>query len=299
MEEHRKHLKKLCRVCGTQPKKYTYSKHNDSCKPLLLSAFGVDVSTEAEEVYPTNVCNNCYRSMQRIVSAKESGVMMKSSLSLFSWLPHSEDACSVCQFVGSSSGRPKKKKLSGIGRPCNDDICHLSREIMRTVNEINPPHLSNFTLEVSLFLPTPNISSLLCKHCQHIPSTPIEVLPCHHLVCVPCIQRITMTQVLTCTCNAASVTVTHPHPIIIELLGNLLLTCPECSEVLKLADLLSHLTSNCTSTTSSPSLLQVSVEQLLNSPMGSSMEQHVMGLLVDKFIPCSGPVTYRLPSGKV
>ncbi len=107
---------------------------------------------------------------------------------------------------------------------------------MREVNKITP---------VSLFLPTP---TLLCQHCKSIPNQPIELLPCHHLICVTCIEKITETSILTCTCNSATQnanTISIPHPVILKLLSSLLLK--HCDQVIELGHLCNHLESNCTS----------------------------------------------------
>lgn len=300
MEQHKKNLENLCRVCAKKGKKYTFNKNSDACKALLLAAFGVDVDSEAEEVYPTYVCSNCYKSMKRIKQSKESGVILKSHLSISTWLPHTE-SCLICNYESSRGGRPPKRKLSGhgTGRPRDDDISHLSREIMRAVNNINPPQYSNIPLQASHFFPTPTLPSLLCQHCRSIPNRPIELLPCHHLICISCIMKITETRILTCMCSPAEITVTTPHPVVLQLLSSLLLNCPQlCGQVIELKGLLQHLESNC-STTDIPPLSQVTVQQLVDSPPGSAVEQHSMGLLVEKFIPPSGSVTYKSAVGKV
>lgn len=131
MEEHLSRVKILCRVCGKNPKSYMHRKISDKVKPLLLSAFGVDVSNEPAEIYPSLVCNHCYLSlsMQRIAKSKETGVVSKSQLALSSWLPHSDtEYCSVCH--GDVSEKQKKSGSVGRGRPLNTDISHLSRTIL-------------------------------------------------------------------------------------------------------------------------------------------------------------------------
>lgn len=115
----------------------------------MLATFGVDVGSEATDIYPYSVCNNCYSAMKRIQSSKESGVVLRSQLQLSSWLPHSDESCPVCD--GRSSDSNGKPSGPGIGRPRNDDIMHLGREVMRAVNKINPPKYSNLSLERSQY----------------------------------------------------------------------------------------------------------------------------------------------------
>ena len=167
----------MCRVCGKKAKTYLHNKESEKCKPLLLATFGVDVESEDKEIYPSSVCNNCYRSMQRIRTSQETGVHLNSQLSLSSWLPHSDESCPTCNDTVHKS----KGKSAGQGRPHNDDITHLSRETMRAVNNINPPQFSEHSLESHHFLPSEILQSLLCKHCNCIPNRPLELLPCHHL----------------------------------------------------------------------------------------------------------------------
>ena len=274
-----------------------HSKYSDVCKALLLATCTIDVTAEAEEIHPTSVCNKCYSSMKRIEKSKESGVMLKSSLSVMTWLPHLEEGCSVCHDT-ITTGIPKKWKLSAIGRPRDDDISHLSRETMRAVNDINPPLLSDIQLHTSRFLPSPMLSHLVCQHCKCIPDRPIEVLPCHHLLCVTCIKRVSETQPLVYGCSTAEVTVTEPNPIVLDLLRTLLMGCPKCGQVTTLGELQPHSEAEC-SHTKTPPPSHISVQQLVDAPSGSSLQQHVLGILAEKFVPLHGPITCRSSSGKV
>lgn len=180
MADHQNRLKNMCRVCGKRPKKYSHNKESDACKSLLLGSFGIDVKSEPKEVYPHLVCNNCYLSMQRINRSKESGIALKSHLTLSSWLPHCDESCLVCDGK-MTNDRHQSLAVEGRGRPRNDDITHLSRNTMRAVNSINPPQYSDLSLDRSFFLQVPILSSLLCQHCNCIPNRPLELQPCHHL----------------------------------------------------------------------------------------------------------------------
>ena len=166
---------------------------------------------------------------------------------------------------------------------------------MRAVNDINPPLFSDIPLQASYFLPSPILPRLLCQHCKCIPDRPIEVLPCHHLLCVSCISE---TQPLVCGCSSVHVTVTEPHPIVLDLLRTLLMGCPKCGQVTTLGDLLPHTAAQCRHA-EIPPLSHVSVQQLVDSPSGSSLQQHVLGVLAEKFVPLHGPITCRSSSGKV
>ena len=106
-------------------RKYKDNKKSDTCRSLLLFAFGVDITDEPEDIYPTLVCNNCYRTMQRISSAKSSGVPFNTSLTLSSWSAHSQ-ACQLCSQECESGGWPRKKKHTG--RPLAADVTHLARQ---------------------------------------------------------------------------------------------------------------------------------------------------------------------------
>ena len=75
----------------------------------------------------------CATTMQRISSAKSSGVPFNTSLTLSSWSAHSQ-ACQLCSQECDSGGWPRKKKHTG--RPLAADVTHLGREIMRMVNLI-------------------------------------------------------------------------------------------------------------------------------------------------------------------
>ena len=170
---------------------------------------------------------------------------------------------------------------------------------MRAVNTINPPKYTDLTLYSSLFLKSSFLDDLLCQHCKCIPNQPLELIPCRHLICISCISKITESRTLTCTCNPKEVGISIPHPLVLNMLGSLLLKCPrECGEVIELGHLEKHLASNC-SHTYTPPLSQITVEHLLDSSLSSTLEQYTMAMLAEKFIPSSGSVTYRSPSGKV
>ena len=295
MENHQNILKLLCRVCGKKPKTYTHKKNSDACNSLLITAFGIDVRSESQEVYPTLVCNNCYLSMKRIKISKESGVALKSQLSLSHWFPHSNESCPVCDGGGSNN---QKKSVVRTGRPPNNDIVHLSREIMREINKINPRKYSDLPLQRLHFIPTPILPSLLCRICNCVPNRPLELLPCHHLICISCISKITETQILTCPCTESSERpqVVGPHPVVSQLLDSLKLSCPKgCGQVITLQDLQEH---SCARRNLTPLLSQITVQELLDSEPGSAVEQYAMGLLTERFLT-RGTVTYKTSSGKV
>ena len=302
MERHKTLLKTLCRVCGKRPKGYAHSKKSAICRSLLLFSFGLEVDGEPEDIYPTSICNSCFRSAQRIKSSKESGVLLESTLSVTSWLAHSDTpTCQICQPAsGGGIGRPKKWK--GKGRTCDDDTSHRSRAIMRAANNIQPPQYCPFALEASLFLPTQSLPRLQCQMCQCIPNTPLELSPCRHLICYSCVRSMTECGTLTCKCDRKQLEgpdICLPHPVVLDLLGDLILTCPHnCGQVLQLQHLDAHLEANCT-TTVTPPLSDITVQQLLDLPSGSALETAALGKLVDKLVPSSGSFTLKSSTGKV
>ena len=77
MEQHKNNLTKLCRVCGRKTRGYTYSKHSDKVKGLLMSVFNVEVDKEGVELYPENVCNCCYVKLTNYAKAKEKGMCVQ------------------------------------------------------------------------------------------------------------------------------------------------------------------------------------------------------------------------------
>ena len=129
--------------------------------------------------------------MQKIESVK-TRVAFNTDLKISTWVPHHE-FCNIC--YGRSGGT---KKVKSQGRPRND-ITHLSREMMRAVNTINPPKYTDLTLYSSLFLKSPFLDDLLCQHCKCIPNQPLELIPCRHLICISCISKITESRTLICT----------------------------------------------------------------------------------------------------
>ncbi len=124
MDHHQSIIKNLCRVCGKKVKSYTHDKSTDMCKSLLYAAFGIEVTSEPDDVYPPSVCHSCYRTMQKIEKGRQSRVVFKTQLSISSWTPHTDtEPCQVC----NGEDIQRHKKVKSTGRPCNRDITHLGR----------------------------------------------------------------------------------------------------------------------------------------------------------------------------
>ena len=97
MEFHLQQLVKHCRVCGKRLCKAKGRATIFDCvhfKEDLLSTFGVDVSSDDNQVSPTKFCNPCYAIMKRTAKASEKGMPYTHTIIPMIWTSHTPD-CSV------------------------------------------------------------------------------------------------------------------------------------------------------------------------------------------------------------
>ena len=296
MEQHKEHLSTKCRVCARKATSKPHNKNSDICKRILSSVYGVDVEGESEEVFPPSICNSCFLVLRRASIENDKGPI----LMVHSWLPHGE-LCEVC--APSNAGRKKKTTR---GRPSDSDPQYISRNIIRKINTIQTTVFAEEgSLENTLFLPSPFLDYLLCKHCHCIPYQPIELLTCRHYLCTPCIRDILKLGTISCPCSEVNLTpdqLCAPSELTLNIMGSLLIRCNmKCGQVLELKHLKAHLQSNCTKSEIPPPY-SITVEQLLvkypdrEPPL---MVTHTMGLLTEKMLPSGGHLTCRSSSGKV
>ena len=90
-----------------------------------------------------------------------------------------------------------------------------------------------------------------------------------------------------------------PSNLSLKILGGLLVQCDRvCGQVVELENFMQHTESDCTDIPV-PLPSKITVEQLLELELSSTLQIQTMGLVVDKIIPAHGPVTLRSASGKV
>lgn len=301
LEQHKKYLGNLCRVCGTKCKGHIHNKNSEQSKTPLLSAFGIDVGEESESVYPPLVCHTCYLTLRQLQNAKEKERFRETHLVPQTWSPH-DSQCQVCQDAGAvPRGRPKKCKPKG--RPSEDHLHYLNRKLIHHLGTLKTPKYAHSTIPTSHFLSTSYLPDLSCQICKSIPIQPIELIPCHHFLCLSCIQAQSKSDSdITCSCNNKALTaadVDTPSKLSLKILGGLLVQCDRgCGQVIELNNFLEHVESACTEV-SVPQPCKITVQQLLELELPSTLQTQTMGLVVDKLIPAHGPVTLHSASGKV
>lgn len=305
MEQHKKCLQNLCRVCGKKPKGYTHDKQSDVCKAALLCAFQIVVEQENDEVYPSVVCHCCYLTLRQLQLAKETGHYRETDLVPQTWSQHS-DLCQLCVNTPTTPrGRPKKRKA--IGRPKADDIHQQSRRVLHHLGNLHTHKYAECALEVTHFLPSAYLEYLHCQMCTSIPNEPVQVRGCQHLMCLACVSSACKDEknTLACPCNSLPVLAVDLHlPSVLtqKCLDSLLIRCTKgCGEIIQLKDLMNHVNSICTDTPI-PSPSSITVEQLLqlhSDNLPSQLRANTTSLLVEKVFPSNGPLTCRSSSGKV
>lgn len=186
MEAHKKHLQNLCRVCGHKPKGYAYEKGSSQCSAVLSSVFGITVGEDNDDTHPPVVCNQCYLTMRQLHTAKETGRYRGTDLTPNLWSPHSPN-CQLCDAPPMPRRRPKKKAK---GRPSGDNIHHWSQKVTHHLSNLHTHKYAESSLEVSNFLSNPYLEYCVCQICKSVPSEPVQILGCQHLLCKGCVYRV-------------------------------------------------------------------------------------------------------------
>lgn len=297
MEEHKKCLKNLCRVCGRKATTRKHNKQKDPCKSVLLKVYGLSVDTESDDIYPPEVCNSCFLVLRRASIEGDSAPILSHHI----WSPHT-DSCQLC-LARCSGGRPRKRKR---GRPSDADSNYITRKFNRMISTLHTPKYTNFPLNKYLFLPSPFLNDLVCKCCQCVPNEPVEFLTCRHYVCLSCIQETNNFGQIHCPCNGSTLgpeQLIVPSALVLNMIGSLLVRCnKKCSEVMELRHFMSHIESDC-SLTEVPPPSKITVQHILNhepSRPPSIMETHTKRMLAEKLLPSGNePVICRTSMGKV
>ena len=181
---HAHELVKHCRVCGKRFARGSRQQHKSKTpKTLIAACHGTDIDQDDERVHPPEVCHACLSQMRRIKAAQGSAVF-RTTANIFTWTPHTEENCCVCEHFETTlrGGRPKKQKSVGrqSGEPPSRTLEALSEVAgVSLASGVSPSRLtSSHVLE----------ANVVCIICQAVVDTPVQ-LNCDHLVCHPCIQQ--------------------------------------------------------------------------------------------------------------
>ena len=289
LEWHLSELKRHCRFCANviSEGKYSFPCNKNT---VLLAKMGIKVDDDTKDVHPPIVCLSCR------TKAAQFSDKVNSALKVFKWTAHTGQSCAVCLLFRTQKkgGRPRKKQKNR-GRP--------SSLVSRIMSSAPKSWRGSSPLIVSRFLQTAAIAmqDLQCTLCSCIVDQPLET-PCRKLVCASCIT----TFVSTCDDHASfpcpSCKESHEindssfpaaSEVVVKVLGQLLVSCDQCSAVVALKNLQQHLSSGCrqTSQTSSPS--KITVGQILTRPLNSPptrAEKEAAARVVKRML-CSGQAT--------
>ncbi len=108
---------------------------------------------------------------------------------------------------------------------------------------INPLYIGEYVFPPNSTLKT----DLECPVCCDILHQPIQ-LSCSNVVCATCCKQWVESAVaLSCPCcyNDHTFTINPPPSVLINLLGNQLITCSKCSKVVKAKEHTMHISSAC------------------------------------------------------
>ena len=258
---HQLELARHCRVCGKSVSTGgTYTHTCTNAGDTLKSGLGINVDNDNPSIHPPSVCHTCYTKARQYASTS---VEVQSSLCIQVWTPHSDENCSVCDLFTrqQKGGRPKKERKNR-GRPQQQVILKNA-----------PPSWCDPELQLtpSRFLPPSvlQLSDFCCPVCSCIVNRPVET-PCHKLICAGCVASI-------CTSDSACPSCGDSHQVpkdsflpapemVLKVIGSLLFQC-ECTKVVELCNLKTHIESGCRASVCSAS--QFTVAQMLSRPLTS------------------------------
>ena len=167
-EYHQAHINRRCRVCGQICKNtYTHKTHNEKADETsntkvdhegeLNAAFGIVVEQDMPDIHPTGFCNKCYTKMK---NKNKKGT--NSAQEVFNWQPHSDGACSQCQYFQKqgSGGRPKTTRK---GRPKSREVQLVAEDPLdRLCKSACPSWNAPQALSLSSFLPPATCGKVVC-----------------------------------------------------------------------------------------------------------------------------------------
>ena len=214
---HQDVLTRHCRVCAKPLAKFKVSYSCEERADELEKTFRIVVSMDSPDVHPTSFCHSCYNVLVRSRKAREANRMYTPLVQQFSWNPHTDHSCTVCDhFVkASGGGRPRKQK---IGRPSTDS----TRSAIMHLHSIAPPSFFSSVDVHSLTIQSSTTSvstdDLVCQLCSTILDRPIQLTACNSLVCLKCLCESLGEREFRCPCCNSNPMV-HPSPVIMKIPG--------------------------------------------------------------------------------
>ena len=262
-EYHTRQLHRHCRLCakliGTRGKKTT--QYACSSKKMALMTIGIDVDKDSLQIHPKHLCNACNTKLSRATSTSSPE---QKKMATYTWQPHSDPHCSVCDHFRhlGSGGRPAKSKG---GRPKTSDASiHPSIDDTSVHESWGSIH----QLTLDRFLPPQHnlcLEDLQCKKCMCIADRPV-ITACGSLLCYICTVQ-SLHQGEQCpACQALHSSVPYPGgKVVTAVIGSLLLHCISCGALVELQRLKEHQDSGCLAVPLTSS--KVTLEQLLLRPV--------------------------------
>lgn len=233
IEFHRDKLKRCCLVCGEFLKGHGYT--SKRLKDDINNCFSIDIQ-DASEWQPYKLCKCCVSKTLKWKKNKE----YRHSTQVMSWLPHSEESCSVCEFYYKRcKGGAKRKSTKGRGRPCKK--LSQPREIINATFQI-PKNLATSLFPRTAMPPLDRILSpnelTVCPICKEVMEAPV-LGPCEHAYCSTCLQTWAEHcqqngQEVTCPeCKSELHVMTiHPPPRpLLQLINDTKAKCRRCNNI--------------------------------------------------------------------
>ena len=287
---------KHCRFCGKRHKRGARKqlKSKISTIALISASYNTDIKEDNPEVHPPEICLSCMTQMGRLTKAQGT-VSFRTDASLFQWVPHTVDSCSMCEHFQTTArgGRPKMLK-SRLGWQSGEP----ASVTLEALEDIAGPALAS-GINPSRLVPTyfPN-AHVVCILCQAIVDAPVQI-SCDTLVCHPCIHQHIVNNGQICPGCQDTLDTTHftkCTTLVLDVIAHLHVQCKlECKFPIILTDLLSH-ESTCGQASHQQlprwSLAGVTLGEVMNIPL-------TVPLSADEEAVCSRLVRRSTQDGKL
>ena len=245
MDTHLIYLTRLCRICtgilpnaqkrGIPPCRASRPVANFSTEIKL--AFNIDISEDAPDCHPTNICLKCIKKLRR--AKKDESLCSKYRREVQAkkpWSVHPRTMlCSICQKMetaGLGGNKRAKSKSDHLKNPlpfylkCENIFSHHQSISTASTTTTDPKHLATEDSRVR--------SLYTCNICKCILKSPVQCAKCEHTFCSLCLSLMFQqerTPEINCpTCNVINrYEDIVPIPLSFEIVfRSQLLKCAKC-----------------------------------------------------------------------
>ena len=305
LDFHHDKVERCCLVCGEFLKSQGYC--CDKFKEDIANCFGLAVNSDSDW-QPNKLCKCCCSKISKWKTTNG----YQHTTKVMSWVQHSDEVCSVCEFyLQKCKGGARKKSSKGRGRPSGGKRAHQqSAGQYGSMNFRIPEEMKKSLFPRTAMPPigrmlSPLSELIICPICKEVMDAPV-LGPCEHAYCSPCLQtwaehcqdngqEVTCPE---CKCEFHDSTIHHPPRVLLQLIRDTRATCSRCNNIYTLDALELH---ECTCTRAVRVPLQTLTHAPGNVPQPKGLdeplshaEQHLASHLVQRKLNTEGKAVISL-----